>query len=54
MKGVKCPTCKNRFYVSGNVPKWTICDNCGTQFDVERHRTKLYDFLEKITRKWGD
>lgn len=54
MRGVKCPQCKSRFFVSGNVPKWTVCDSCGIQFVVEHNRTKIRDFIEKITGKWGD
>lgn len=54
MKGVKCPTCRNRFYVSGMVPKWVICGYCGMQFVVERNRTKVRDFIEKITKRRKD
>lgn len=54
MKGVKCPLCKYRFFVGGHIPKYTGCDNCEIKFEVERNRTKVRDFIEKLTGKWSD
>lgn len=52
MKGVKCPMCKHRFYISGNIPKLTMCDKCKIYFLVEYNRTKIRDFFDRLKNKW--
>lgn len=45
---IRCPLCKQRWNVSGNIPKWIICDECNVQFIARHNKTGFKAFIKRL------